>query len=316
MMLTFNYLAKGWNRFFYQERPTYNLAIFRILWGALVFVNILFELGNVEDFYGPQGIVSWEVVKNHYPEFQLSLFKIVNNTSANAWGIYILTLVSLFLVTIGWQTRVALFGALIGIVSLHMRNVWILSSADVLIRCIFVILVWSPCFNVLSVDSYLARRKGRPLPITGSQWTWRLIQIQVSVVYLWTFWAKIKGDTWFDGSAVYYATRLDTMKNMTLPWLLDNRLLIKLSTWGTLFIEFALGSLVWFKGFRTPVVIGGILLHLGIEVAMAIPFFEWMMIFLLMSFYNPEEYFQLYKWSYHKMKKQIIPLLNKEGELL
>ncbi|MFA7614195.1 MAG: hypothetical protein WCY48_08145, partial [Candidatus Caldatribacteriota bacterium] len=113
-MLTFNYLAKGWNRFFYQERPTYNLAIFRILWGALVFVNILFELGNVEDFYGPQGIVSWEVVKNHYPEFQLSLFKIVNNTSANAWGIYILTLVSLFLVTIGWQTRVALFGALIG----------------------------------------------------------------------------------------------------------------------------------------------------------------------------------------------------------
>lgn len=315
-MLNFSDVGRLWNQFFHQDKPTYNLAIFRIVWGMLIFFNMLFEFGNVEDFYGPQGIVSWEVVNSHFSHFHFSLFKIVNNTSANAWGIYFFTLISLLLVTIGWQTRLALFGSLLGLISLHMRNVWILSSADVLIRCIFMILIWSPCYNVLSVDSYLAKRRGTPFAMTAPQWSWRLIQIQVSVVYLWTFWAKVKGETWFDGSAVYYATRLDTMKNMTVPWLLDNKLIIKLSTWGTLFIELALGTLIWFKATRTPVIIAGILLHIGIEVAMAIPFFEWMMIFLLMNFYTPEEYFYLYKRSYQRFKKSTLeraPSLRRGG---
>jgi len=300
-MLTFKNLLKSWNHFFFIERSTYNLAFFRVVWGALIFLNILFEVGNVEDFYGPNAVVSLEVVNNHFSHFHLSLFKLLKNTSSSAYAIYLFTLVSLFLVTIGLFTRVALWGALIGLVSLHMRNVWILSSADVLIRCVFVILVWSPCFNVLSVDSYLARRRGRPFSVVASQWTWRLLQIQVSVVYLWTFWAKIKGDAWFDGSAVYYATRLDTMKNITLPWVLDHKNIIMLSTWGTLIIECALGSLIWFKRLRTPVVIGGVLLHVGIEVVMAIPFFEWIMIALLMSFYTPTEYLLFYE----KLKNKV-----------
>lgn len=301
-------LFRGWDNFFFVERPTYNLAFFRIIWGTIIFFNILFEFGNVADFYGPHSIVSWELVNNHFSSFHFSLFKVFQNTLPNAYLIYLFTLISLFLVTIGWFTRIALFGALLGLVSLHMRNVWILSSADVLIRCVFAILVWSPCFNVLSIDSYLAKRRGKPLSIVASQWTWRLLQIQLSVVYLWTFWAKIKGDTWFDGSAVYYATRLDTMKNLTIPWILDNKKMIELSTWATLIIEFSLGSLVWFKKFRTPIVIGGILLHLGIELVMAIPFFEWMMIVLLLNYYTPEEYFLLYRKIYRLTREYVLKL--------
>lgn len=294
-MLNFKDVTHIWDKFFFTERPTYNLAIFRIIWGSLIFLYFLTEIGNVADFYGPDAIVSLDVVKQRLNYFHFSLFKIFDDSLATAYGIYFFTLSSIFMVTIGLYTRTFLFAAFLGIVSLHMRNIWLLSSADILIRCIFFILVWSPCYNVLSIDSYRARKKGRPYPLNSSQWTWRLIQIQIAVLYVWTCWSKLKGDNWFDGSAVYYATRLETMRNITLPWILDNKLIIMLSTWLTLIVEFALGTLVWFRKFRTPVVVAGILLHLGIEMTMAIPFFEWIMIVLLMNFYTPEEHALFYQ---------------------
>ncbi len=303
-------MFKALDKFFFTEHPTYNLAFFRIVWGSLVFFNVLFEVGNIADFYGPEAIVSLETVSSRIRHFHFSLFHLFKESLATAYGIYFFTLISLMMVTIGYYTRVFLFFSLIGLVSLHMRNTWILSSADVLIRCIFFILIWSPCYNVLSIDSWLAKKRGEPKPVNASQWTWRLIQIQIAVVYLWTFWSKVKGENWIEGSAVYYATRLETMRNFTIPWLLDTKIIIKFLTWGTLAIELALGTLVWFKKTRTVVILLGISLHLGIEVAMAIPFFEWIMIVLLMNFYNPDDYVHLYT----NLKSKCLQLITIEDE--
>ncbi|HLT23216.1 MAG TPA: HTTM domain-containing protein [Bacteriovoracaceae bacterium] len=303
-------MFKALDKFFFTEHPTYNLAFFRIVWGSLVFLNVLFEIGNIADFYGPEAIVSLETVSSRIRHFHFSLFHLFKESLATAYGIYFFTLISLMMVTIGYYTRVFLFFSLIGLVSLHMRNTWILSSADVLIRCIFFILIWSPCYNVLSIDSWLANKRGEPKPVNASQWTWRLIQMQIAVVYLWTFWSKVKGENWIDGSAVYYATRLETMRNFTIPWLLDTKVIIKFLTWGTLAIELALGTLVWFKKTRTVVILLGISLHLGIEVAMAIPFFEWIMIVLLMNFYNPDDYVHLYR----NLKSKCLQLITIDDE--
>jgi len=303
-------MFKALDKFFFTEHPTYNLAFFRIVWGSLVFLNVLFEIGNIADFYGPEAIVSLETVSSRIRHFHFSLFHLFKESLATAYGIYFFTLISLMMVTIGYYTRVFLFFSLIGLVSLHMRNTWILSSADVLIRCIFFILIWSPCYNVLSIDSWLANKRGEPKPVNASQWTWRLIQMQIAVVYLWTFWSKVKGENWIDGSAVYYATRLETMRNFTIPWLLDTKVIIKFLTWGTLAIELALGTLVWFKKTRTVVILLGISLHLGIEVAMAIPFFEWIMIVLLMNFYTPDDYVHLFR----NLKSRCLQLITIEDE--
>lgn len=294
-MLHFKTIAAAWDQFFFTQRPTYNLALFRIIWGTLIFISVLSEIGNVQDFYGPAGLISLAEVKSRFPQVAISLFYYLPDSRMSAYGIYFFTLFSLLMMTVGLKTRFFLFSSLICLVSLHMRNVWLISGMDVLVRCIFIIFIWSPCFNVLSLDSLLARKRGKPLPVNASQWTWRLIQIQLSIVYLWTFWAKFKGDNWFDGSAVYYATRLETMRNFTIPWILDSSPLLMFATWSTLFIEFALGSLVWFKRLRTPIVILGIALHLGIEITMTIPFFEWVMMVLLMNYFNPEEYVELYE---------------------
>ena len=286
-------LKKGlkiFDSFFFKEDYVYNLAIFRILFVGLVFAYTLFEIGNVNDFYGPDAVVSLATMRAKFHQPQLNLFQIFNDSYLVTYLIYGLTLISLLMSLIGFKTSLFLLLSFIGISSLQMRNIWILSSADVLVRSVFFILLFSPCYRVFSFDASLERKNGRPYSQKATQWTWRLLQIQVSVVYLWTCWHKLKGETWFDGSAVYYATRLDTMKNVTIPVFMDSKVILSLATWSTLVIEFGLGFFVWFKETRKWFIFAGIGLHLGIEVLMAIPFFEWLMIVLLTAFFTPKEY--------------------------
>jgi predicted DCC family thiol-disulfide oxidoreductase YuxK len=64
---------------------------------------------------------------------------------------------------------------------------------------------------------------------------------------------------------------------------------IKLWTWSTLLIEFSLGTLVWIKEFRYWVLLGGLLLHCGIDYSMNIPLFGFIMVSMYITFIEPED---------------------------
>lgn len=290
-MLSFKSIINSWNKFFFEERPTEGLAVFRIIWMGLIFCYYLLDLNNVNDFYGPHALISLSTVKEQFPFAHANIFHLFQASYEVTYAIVAAYGVALVFSIFGLFTRSSLIVALICMVSLHQRNIWLLSSSEVLMRSITLLLIVSPCGHTLSLDSVLGRyfpslKKPRTWPV----WALRLIQIQISVVYIWTVWHKLKGETWFDGSAVYYATRLEAMTNFTVPFIMDSPFMLRLATWGTLVIELSLGILVWFKEFRRPVIIAGIFFHLGIEYLMSIPFFELYMIALLLNFYTPEEY--------------------------
>lgn len=281
-------IVNSWNEFFFKPQPVESIAIFRILWCTMLLVAALFDFQNIHDFYGPHAILSLATVKSQFQTFHLNIFHLFNASYEFVYilfGVYILALISSI---IGFYSRTSLVIALIAMVSFHQRNIWLLSSSELLMRLTMILLVCSPSGHAYSVDSLL----GRKFPLfkkerIWSPWALRLIQIQLAVVYLWTFWHKLKGDTWFDGTALYYATRLDAMKNFPVPFILDWLPAIKLMTWMTLFLELALGTLIWFKEFRRPLIILGIGFHLSIEYMMSIPFFEIVMILLLTTYIEP-----------------------------
>lgn len=289
-MFSYKNIFKVWDRFFFEEKPTEGLALFRIAWMSLIFFYFLLDLPNVVDFYGPHAIISLDTVREKFPFLHANLFHLFKPGYDVVYFIMTVYGISLLFSVCGLFTRGSLIIALFCMTSLHQRNIWLLSSSELLMRTITLLLIFSPCGHSLSLDSILGRyypsfrRKG-----TWPVWSLRLIQIQISVIYLWTFWHKLKGETWIDGSAVYYATRLEYLTNSSLPWLLDSTFVLTLLTWGTLFVEFSLGTLVWIKEFRKPVIILGVFFHLGIEFVMSIPFFELYMITLLVNFFSPEE---------------------------
>jgi hypothetical protein len=277
-------IKAAWNKFFFEERPTEGIALFRICWFSLIFAYYLLDIQNIEDFYGPYGMVSLETAEGQFPHPHANIFQFFKPSLEVAYAIMFLYGASLVTSILGFFTRTSMVIAFICMVSLHQRNIWLLSSSEMLMRQITLFLLFSPCGHALSIDSLLFNKVK-----DHTVWVWRLIQIQLSVVYVWTAWHKIQGDTWFDGSAVYYASRIESLRNFTIPYLMDSVTFLKLSTWGTLVVEFSLGTLIWVKELRKPVIIGGILFHLGIEYLMSIPFFELIMITLLINFISPEE---------------------------
>jgi hypothetical protein len=279
----------AWNEFFFEEGPTEGLALFRIVWMGLIFLYFLLDLPNLSRFYGPEAIVSLSTARAQLPFLHANLFNLFSPGYEATYAILAVYGISLVASIFGLFTRTSLVLALMCMTSLHQRNIWLLSSSEMLMRLITLYLIFSPCGHTLSIDSLLSKyfpqfKKKRTWPL----WSMRLIQIQISVVYLWTFWHKTKGNTWIDGSAVYYATRLEFMKNFSIPLLLDSYFVLKLLTWSTLAIEFALGFFIWFKDYRKYVIFLGIMFHLGIEFIMTIPFFELYMIALFINFIPPQ----------------------------
>jgi hypothetical protein len=290
-MFSFKSTVKGIDNFFFDEKPTEGLAVFRIIWMGLIFSYFLLDIANVNDFYGPHALISLTTVKDQFPYLHANLFHMFRPGYEVVYLMLFVYGISLVASILGLFTRYSLAIALICMTSFHQRNIWLLSSSEVLMRVITLYLVFSPCGNTLSLDSLIGRVFPQfSKPRSAAVWALRLIQIQISVVYVWTVWHKLKGETWWDGSALYYASRLQSMTNFTLPFLMDSMIFLKLMTWGTLIIELSLGILVWFKEFRRPVIIGGIIFHFGIEYLMSIPFFELYMISLLLNFFTPEEF--------------------------
>lgn len=258
--------------------------------GGLLLLNWLMIYCDLNALYGPNGIVSLATAQQYGNQLRFSLFDYLPNTEKVTFALAIVNLVAVLFMTLGAWTRTSIAIAFITLTSFHHRNGFILNSADSVLRIILFLLFFTHCGDVFSLDRRRLLKKGLAptTPHEKSPWALRMIQIQFCIIYIATVLFKIKGDKWADGTAVYIATRLDEFVRFELP-LLNNMFIIKLFTWSTLVVEFALGTLVWIKELRYWVLLSGVLLHLTIEYTMSIPIFEWAMIVLMISMFDSRD---------------------------
>ena len=123
------------------------------------------------------------------------------------------------------------------------------------LRFLFAILLaLTPCGCRWSVDNLLHRKRHGHVPVVSSAdaWAVRLIQIQLTMIYVSTAWEKLNGEAWLDGTALYYASRLDDLFGRgPVPSILFNSLVaMKWMTWAVLFVEVALPIALWFRETR------------------------------------------------------------------
>lgn len=271
--------VRAWRAFWFHTEPGYTLGIVRMAFGVLAFLWSL-ELGlDLYDKFGVDGIVPQAPT---YP-FLWGLFYVYQSHQAFLIGWIVLMVASIVMI-FGWHSRLAAIVVFVMIMSFERRNPWIFNSGDALIRILSLYLALSPCGAALSLDQ---RRR------TGSfwsaqkikMWSLRLLQVQVSIIYIGTVISKLHGDTWQNGTAVSYSLRLEDMLILPTPhWMTDTPLVANAMTWSTLLVEFAVGVLVWNKRWRTRVLIAGVFLHLTIMLTMVVGFFSIAMFVLYLSF--------------------------------
>jgi hypothetical protein len=272
-----------WRAFWFQPTPAYPLGLIRMAFGVLAVAWTLSLLPGLFDLFGLHGVAPRQ------PPFayQSGVFEVWTSDTALLIG-WAMLLLSAIAMAVGWHSRLAALTVFVLIASFQFRNPWIFNSGDVLIRIEALFLALSPCGAALSLDRRRAAGSFWSAQVRA-RWPVRLVQIQVSLIYLATVRIKMSGEKWPDGTAVSYALRLEDMLIVPTPhWFSTNALLMNGATWGTLAIELAIGILVWNRRCRCRILAVGVVMHSLIMITIAVGFFAPAMFVLYLAFIPPD----------------------------
>lgn len=276
-------LPAAWNRFWFERESVATVVLVRIAFGVLMIAWTISLIPTLFDFYSQTGILPSTPPYEGQGGFW-TVFEPFPSDGALV-GAWVVLLLASICITIGLLPRLAALVVLLILLSLQHRNPYAYHSGDALLHVIALYLVLAPLGAAVSVDR---RRKHRdrfwqfPLhaPIAL-----RLIQIQVSIIYVSTVWAKVRGENWNNGTAVVYSLSLDDLARFPVPgFVLESALLANIVTWSVLAIELGIGILVWNRHLRPYVLLLGVCMHLGIDLNLRVAFFSWAMFVLYLAF--------------------------------
>jgi len=279
-----------WNDFFFRPVPAYSLGLFRIAFAAVVLLNLGLLAPDALTWFGEKGTLPLDDAMRLSGGFRINVLAWLPATDLTVQCFIGSSFLVALSVLVGWRTRMASVLLWICLTSLHHRNLFVLNSGDTLMRNLAFFLIFAPSDKAYSLDRYFRIRRGLEEPGVPliAPWPIRLMQIQICVMYLSTVLWKVSGTCWCNGTAVYYITRLDSFKHYPTPAFMQDIWFSKFATWSSLATELALPILVWFRRTRYPVLLAGVLLHLGLEYTMNVPVFQWVVLSSLLLFVDPE----------------------------
>ena len=274
---------KTWRTFWFRPQPAYALGLVRMAFGAMAIGWTVSLRPDLYALFGSHGVVPQQ------PEYAYlwGVFAIWTSDQALLLG-WILLLVFSIALMVGWHSRLAALAIFVLILSFEHRNVWVFNAGDTAIRIEALFLAVTPCGAGLSLDQRRSTGKfwsaqERP------QWPVRLMQVQLSLIYLAAAQAKLNGSAWPDGTAVSYALRLPDMLLLPMPhWFTTSAFLMNVVTWGTLAVELSVGILVWNRRLRPWVLAVGVAMHIMVMITISVGFFSPAVLVLYLAFVPPE----------------------------
>lgn len=282
---------KAVERWWFGWTSPVEMGVFRMLIGFWALVNQIMVGIQFDVWFTQRGFVPVEVNVAYQGDLARINFLSGVTDPYVTLAVYSLITLAAFTTCIGFFSRVSAVILALGIITLHHRNAAILHGGDLVLRMCAIYVALSPCGKAASLDRLIGLWKGTApkIPDLVSIWPQRLVQFQVGLVYFTTVWHKAFGTYWRDGTATWYPLHLNEFDRFWLPSFLEEGFFIPLTTYGTLAVELALGTVVFFKAWRKWALLGGVALHLFIEYALNIPLFAFLMITTYLSFYEGHE---------------------------
>ncbi|MGH3561016.1 MAG: HTTM domain-containing protein [Mycobacterium sp.] len=273
----------GWRTFWFKPQPAYTLGLVRMSFGALAVVWTLALLPYRYELFSRHGVMSPRPSR----AFRVSLLYLCTSDHELllVWAVLLLSAIAM---TVGWHTRMASVLVFVLVHSFVQGYREAFNAGDALISVEALVLALPSSGAALSLDQ--RRRVGSFWSAQcRAPWATRLLQVQLSVMYLVSVLYKLNGETWINGTAVSYTWRHESQFAL-LPaphWLYNSPLLVNVATWNALVVETALATLIWYRWWRPWVLLAGVGLHLGIMVTMNVGFFTPAMFVLYLAFVPP-----------------------------
>lgn len=287
----------AWNSFFFAEQSPIPIALFRIVYAALVIATGMLLRPDWLAWYGPHSWISAATMHLVEPGTRLNLFSLIPQTEFAITAFFWVFIVSATCLMLGLFTRAGSIIVFLCLTSIDQRNLFILHGGDTFLRVAGFFLIFAPAGAAISLDRLLRIRCGKESAeiLPRAPWAQRMIQLELALLYLVSFWWKMKGGAWIEGSALYYVFHLDEFQRFPIPQLLLHPAVLRIASWLALAVECSLGTLIWIKKFRYPLLLTGLLFHLSLEYSINVPMFQWDVLSAYILFIDPEELARAYK---------------------
>lgn len=285
-------MIAAWNRFFHQPVDARIPALIRMGYAGLVMINLSALYPNLELWFGEGGVLPRQLP--HLRGYQWSVLDWIPAGPVALEACFWIFVLQTICLLLGFASRFSAASVFVWVVSFQHRNQLILDGEDKVLRLMGFFLIFIPLAEVWSVDAWLF---GRAQPADerylskGSPWAQRLLQCFMVLVMFATGLWKFAGESWRDGTALYYVARIDDLfGRFPVPhYLFDTPWTVRAMTWSVLYVELAIPFLIWIPKARRFSLLVLLAFHLSNEWAMHLFLFHWIMLCGWMSFLKSED---------------------------
>ncbi|NNJ27803.1 HTTM domain-containing protein [Alienimonas chondri] len=275
-------LAAAYHRFWFAPSAPHTLAFLRILAGGMMLYSTAVWGMELEAFFTDGGYQPSDLV--NVPGAPSLWFFV-----PDAWvrPVHYLCLAALALYTIGAGTAVTKWLAFVIVASYAQRAPMATFGLDQIASFLALYLALAPCGAAFSVDALLRKSKGELRLSSRNTIATRLIQVHLCVLYTFAGLAKLKGEAWWDGTAIWKTASNLEYQTTDLTWIAAVEPIGHFLTHMTVAWELSFWALVWKPRLRPYVLAIGTSMHLGIGAFLGMWTFGLVMTFAYFAFVPP-----------------------------
>jgi len=264
------------NRLQQENYKSFYLAFLRVAISTWFLKELCINWSSLDILYGTESFVV------HKPNFISRLPGGFAMARTHFWWLIIpyIGVLGLNIMGIGrWVTGLALF---IMVDLLQKMNMSVINGGDKMAKLILLYLVIADSYQYFAWQNKKkeANEKKKKLRNLLSNLAALSIMLQLCVAYFATGLAKLYDPLWQQGEAVYYAFSMERFMGTPFnQYLVQNKWLVIAATYFVLLFEIGFPVLIWIKKLRAPLLIAGVLMHVGIYIFLMIYGFQ--IVFLL-----------------------------------
>lgn len=306
-----------WDRFWFTPCLPHTLAAIRIATGLMLLYTHLVLATRLMSFIGPDAWITNEAIQQlHAQDYAWSYLWYLNNP-AILWLHQIVTIVVTLCFACGLFTRITAPVAW-GLQLMYMhRLTGALFGLDQMTTMLTMYLMLTPCGAIWSVDAWLRKRREDRLchesqesppptdqPNAITKWLLpsarasvaanigtRLLQLHLCIIYLFGGVSKMRGEMWWDGTALWFAVSNYEYQSLDMTWIASYPIAFAALTHLTIVWETFYCALVWPKLTRPFVIATAFAVHGGIALALGMITFGTTMI-IANCIFIPPRFFQ------------------------
>lgn len=281
--------SSAWSHFWFESAKFERLGLMRLVLAGTLFVTYFGRQFRM-DFFNELSFLPADQALNVFPEYYRPLFPWFFWPDAWAGTVHFIFLILLFGFFIGVTNRFFMFLTWVLTMGFIHRNYAVLFGADVIGALFLFYLSFTKCYKNYSVLNLFKANSSNlnwntfkgPYQEQGSDAAssafYRLAQFQICAIYAYTGFEKLKGVSWWNGSALWtvFANPQTVMFDMT--WMRHFAFVIALITYVTIVFEIYFPMALFVPKLKKYWLFAGLFFHLGIGILMGLMPFSLVML--------------------------------------